>query len=128
LLILNPIFGAKTDFKKVFATVCYANLITVLAAVMSVANILFGDPERFDAQNPVPSNLGFFLNPLEASKPVRALATSIDIFTIWFLILLSIGLSEACNGKVKSRSILMVFGGLWVIWILGKVGWAMVTS
>jgi hypothetical protein len=126
LLIVNLIFGARTKFKTVFSLICYANLVTLLGALMAVAVILFGDPDRFNAQNPVPSNVGFFLNPREVSKPLYSLASSADIFTIWFLILIAVGLAEGTGRKVKPLSIFLVYAGFWVIWSLVKAGLAMI--
>jgi len=126
LLIVNLIFGAKAKFKTVFSLICYANLVSLLGSLMAVAVILFGDPDHFNAQNPVPANVGFFLNPLEVSKSLYALASSADIFTIWLLILIAMGLSEATERKVKPLSIFLVYAGFWMIWILGKVGLAMI--
>jgi hypothetical protein len=125
LLIMNLFFGAGMKFKKVFSLICYANLVTLLGALMALAVILFGDPDHFNAQNPVPANIGFFLNPREVSKPLYSLASSADVFTIWFLILIAIGLSEGTGRKVKTLSIFLVYAGFWVIWILLKMGLSM---
>ncbi len=122
LLILNAIFGAQLNFAKVFAVTCYANLVGLLGAIMAVTVILFGDPEHFNPQNPMPSNLGFFLNPVETSKPGMALAGSLDLFTVWFMALLGIGLSEATGRKVKALSIFLCYLGLWLVWVLAKIG------
>ena len=126
LLIVNLIFGAQTKFKKVFSLICYANLVSLLGSLMAVAVILFGDPDHFNAQNPVPSNVGFFLNPREVSKPLYSLASSADIFSIWLLILMAVGLAEGTGRKVKPLSIFLAYAGFWVIWILVKVGRAMI--
>jgi hypothetical protein len=125
LLIVNLILGAQAKFKTVFSLICYANLVTLLGALMAVAVILFGDPDHFNTQNPMPANVGFFLNPREVSKPLYSLATSADIFTIWFLILIAIGLAEGTGRKVKPFSIFLVYAGFWVIWILVKMGLSM---
>jgi hypothetical protein len=122
LLILNPILGAQAKFKTVFSLVCYADLISLLGSLMAVAMILFGDPEQFNAENPVPSNVGFFLNPHEVSKPLYSLASSADILTIWLLILLGVGLSKATGGKVKPLPIFLLYVGIWLVWVLGKAG------
>jgi hypothetical protein len=125
ILILNLIFGARTKFKTVFSLICYANLVNLLGALMAVAVILFGDPDHFNAQNPVPSNVGFFLNPREVSKPLYSLASSADIFTIWFLSLIAVSLSEGTCRKVKPLSIFLTFAVLWVLWVLVKMGLSM---
>ena len=125
LLIVNLIFGAQTKFKKVFSLICYANLVSLLGSLMAVAVILFGDPDHFNAQNPVPSNVGFFLNPREVSKPLYSLASSADIFTIWLLILIAVGLAEGTGRKVKPLTIFLVYAGFWVVCILVKMGLSM---
>ena len=122
LLILNPILGAQAKFKTVFSFVCYADLISLLGSLMAMAMILFGDPEQFNAENPVPSNVGFFLNPHEVSKPLYSLASSADILTIWLLILLGVGLSKATGGKVKPLPIFLLYVGIWLVWVLGRAG------
>jgi hypothetical protein len=126
ILIVNVIFGAQTKFKTVFSLVCYADLVSLLALIMAVAMMFFGDPEHLNSSNPVPGNVGFFLNPHEVSKPIYALASSADIFTFWLLILLGVGLSKATGGKVKPVPIFMVFTGVWILYVLAKVGLAMI--
>lgn len=124
LLIVNAMFGAKVSFKLAFSTTCYANLVGFLGAVMGLALILFGDPENFNVQNFIPTNPGYFMNPLETSKPLMALAGSLDLFTFWVMALLGIGFSEATMKKVRARTMFLIFFGLWAIWVLGKVGLA----
>jgi hypothetical protein len=125
ILVVNVIFGARAKFKTVFSVICYADLVTLLGSLMAIAVILFGDPDHYNPNTPIPSNIGFFLNPHEVSKPLYSLASSIDIFSIWFLILASIGLADCTERKVKPSSVFLVYGGIWVIWILVKAGLAM---
>jgi len=122
LLIVNAVFGAQLNFARVFAVTCYANLVGLLGAMMAITVILFGDPEHFNTQDPMPTNPGFFLNPVETSKPVMALAGSLDLFTIWFMALLGIGLSEATGRRVKALTIFLSYLGLWALWVLVKMG------
>ena len=126
LLIVNLILGAQAKFKTVFSLVCYANLVTLLGALMAVAVILFGDPDHFNSNNPIPSNVGFFLNQNDVSKPLYALASSADIFSIWLLILLGVALSKGTGGKVKPLPIFLVYAGIWALYVLGKVGLKMI--
>jgi len=125
ILVVNLIFGAKMKFKTVFSLIGYANLVSLLGSLMALAVILFGDPDHYNSQNPVPANVGFFLNPTQVSKPLYALASSIDIFTIWMLILVAMGLSKGTEGKVKPMPVFLVYAGLWAIWILVKMGLSM---
>ncbi|HME00887.1 MAG TPA: YIP1 family protein [Terriglobia bacterium] len=133
MLIVSGVFGGSVKFKTAFSVTAYADLVAVLGALMAIALILFGDPERFNPQNPVPGNLGFFLDPQTTSKPLMALANSLDVFTFWFMALLGIGFakagsSEADRRTLKPMSVFLTFFGLWVILVLIKMGWAMVTG
>jgi hypothetical protein len=123
--IINAIFGARASFKTTFSVSCYASLVNVLGALMGIVMILFGDTERFNIQNPVPSNLGFFLNQAETSKPVYSLAGSVDFLSLWLIVLLGIGMSRAAQGKVKSATVSVIYLGMWLIWVLGKAGLSM---
>jgi len=125
LLIVNAIFGGQTNFKTAYSIACFAYLPAILGGLMAIAMILFGDRENFNPENAIPSNAGFFLNPLDTSKALYKFASSIDIFTIWLLILMGIGFSEATGRKVKALSVFLVYFGLWMVWVLGKVGLAL---
>jgi len=125
LFILNVVFGATTNFKVNFSVVCYANLVGLVGAVLALVVILFGDPEQFNPQNFIPSSAGFFLNPHEISKPLYTIASSFDIFTSWFLVVASIGLSKASARKVRPIPIFLTFFGLWLVWVLIKAGLSM---
>jgi hypothetical protein len=126
ILIVNVIFGAQSSFKTVFSLVCYADLVSLLGVIMAVAMIFFGDPDHFNAENPIPGNVGFFLNQHEVSKPLYALASSADIFSIWLLILLGVALAKGTGGKVKPFPIFLVYAGIWILYVLGKVGLKMI--
>ena len=128
ILIVNVILGGRASFKTVFSTVCYANLVTLIGTIMAIALIFFGDPDRFNPASAIPSSVGFFLNQKEVSKPLYSLASSFDIFSIWFMILLGIGLSKATGGKVKSMPIFLVFAGFWLLYVLAKAGLSMIGS
>jgi len=126
--ILVLIYGAPGKFKAIFSATCYANLVGVLGVLMGVALILFGDPEHFNAQNPIPSSVGFFLNPLETSKPLYSLAGSADILWIWTMVLMAMGWSRTSDGKAKTLPVFLTLAGIWLIWVLGKMGFAAIFS
>jgi hypothetical protein len=69
----------------------------------------------------VPTNPGFFLNPAETPRALLSLAGSFDIFSLWIIVLLGIGLSEAAGRKVKTTSVTLTLFGLWLAWVLAKV-------
>jgi hypothetical protein len=122
ILIVNAILGGEAKFKTLFAATTYANFVSVVGFLVGIPIILFGGTENLDPQNPVPLNLAFFLNFREVSKPLFALAGSVDILPVWVIILLGIGMSKASGGRAKATTISLCFVGLWAIWIIGKVG------
>jgi hypothetical protein len=89
-------------------------LIPVLFSVRSV------DPQALQSGAILQSNLAF-LAPEGASRAVVALLSSVDVFALWTVVLLVLGMSIV--GRVsKSTSTLVVVGG-WVLWVAAKVGW-----
>jgi hypothetical protein len=122
--IVNLIFGAKTRFSTAFSVTCYANMVGVLGTILGIVMMLFGDPEHFNANAPVPTSLGFFLDQAHTSKALFALATSLDLFTFWFMAILGIGFAATTNGKVKSSSVFFTFLAVWALYVLAKVGLA----
>ncbi len=127
LLILNAFFGAETKFRAVFSATCFAFTPALISELLAMAMFFFADPNQLNMQDPTPTNPGFFMNPLTASKPLLALASSLDIFTFWVMALLAIGLSRVANRKVKAAWIFGCYFGLWLIVVFIKVGFALLT-
>ncbi|TAM84250.1 MAG: DUF1282 domain-containing protein [Acidobacteria bacterium] len=128
LLVLNGFFGRHARFKDVFSVACYANLPSILGALMAIAVMLLGDADTFNPRSPAPTNPGFFMNPLTTSHVVFALATSLDFVVFWFMVLLAIGLSRVVQKKVKTSTIFLIFLGAWVLLTAAKVGFALISS
>jgi hypothetical protein len=122
--IVNLVFGSKTKFSTAYSVTCWANMVGVLGTILDIVMMLFGDPEHFNANAPVPTSLGFFMDQAHTSKPLFALATSLDLFTFWFMALLGIGFAAATNRKAKSSSVFLAFLAVWVLYVLAKVGLA----
>ena len=83
--IANLIFGGEDQLQDgILRWTCYAGtLISVLrrSIVIGILVMLFGDPEHFNPNAPVPTSLAFFMDQTHTSKPLFALATSLDLFT-----------------------------------------------
>jgi hypothetical protein len=128
--LLNGLFGERLDYRSnntAVAVSCYAFLPSIVGSLMTLAVILLRDPQRFNPNNPIPSNIGYFLNPLETSRTLLALATSLDVLGLWTVVLLGIGFSAMTGGRVKASRATLPFLGLWLVWVLGKVGLAAIT-
>ncbi len=124
MMILKAVFGIPIGFKKAFSVAVYADLPFVIADILGIVVIVFGDPAAFNPPNFIPANVGFFLSPLNVSRPLYTIATSLNFFSFWFMGLLGIGFAATAGRKIRPRSVFFCFLGLWVIWVLLKAGLA----
>src|SRR5436853_2149868 len=116
---------AKTTFKKILSVVAWSWAVTgVLQLIVTVASAFVRGSEAQENFNP--RNLGSLsltslaaLLPDDTSPFLKALAGAINVFSIWYLILLMIGLT-AVSGlrKAKSSSFAPMVVGLWLVAIL----------
>ncbi len=90
---INFVFGGKATFGSIFAVWFFASLPEVFKTLLGIV-VLFagGTPETFNIKNYAPTNVAAFLPVMETNKAVYALANSIDIVTIWSLVLMAWGL------------------------------------
>jgi len=117
---INFGFGGKATFGKIFAVWMYASLPSIIKTLLGSVVIFAIAPESFNINNFAPTNIGAFLNPAETNKALYALASSIDVVTIWTLVLLGIG-TAAVAGVKRSSGYIAVFGW-WAIFVLFGVG------
>lgn len=125
-------FLSAPPYRKVLAVVAWSEAANrVVAAVILILVLILFDKAKLQSLDTslssiVVVNLGALL-PSTASPPVKSLATSLDIFAIWFLVLLSIGFARIAEVRAKKitiwKSAALVFGA-WAAWVLTKVGMA----
>jgi hypothetical protein len=126
---------AKTTFKKILSVVAWSRAaIGVVETVVMMASLMIRDEESLRSIDPtqasgiVPTNVAAFL-PSVTSPAIKSLAGSLDIFTIWTLILFTIGFAAiAGSRKITTRKTATVVLGFWVIYVFLKVVWAAVTG
>jgi hypothetical protein len=120
---INFVFGGKATYGSIFTVWMYATLPTIVKTLLGVVVIYAGAaPESFNIKNFAPTNLGAFLNPMETNKALYSLASSLDVVTIWSLVLL--GMGTAIVAGVKRNSGYIAVFGWWAIFVLLGVGWA----
>jgi Yip1 domain len=108
-------FGANADltYGRTFAVLIYAALPEMLRGVLAIVSLFAGvSPDGFNLQNPIATNLGYFLQP--ANSPfLYGIASALDIFRIWVLVVTALGFAYA--GKVKKSTSFAIVFGLFVI-------------
>ncbi len=89
-----------------------AFLPSIIKALIATGVVVMGAAEGFTFQNQVASNSGGLVDP-NSTHFLYSVATSIDAFTIWTLILTGIGYS--CVTRVKRGTCMAVVsaGGSW---------------
>jgi hypothetical protein len=126
LATVNFGFGGEATFGKMFAVWMYAGIPLSIQALLA-AGVLFAGvtPEQFNLQNPVGTNLGYYL-PADTSKGLMTLATSFDLISIWTIVLLVIGCSAI--GKISRGKAGVAVFGWWILIVLAKTAIAIVQS
>lgn len=120
---INFVFGGKASFGSVFAVWFFANLPSVFKTLLGIVVIYAGGtPETFNIKNYAPTNVAAFLPVMETNKAIYALASSLDIVTIWSLFLMGMGIAIVAGVK-RSSGYVAVFGW-WALMVLIGVGWA----
>jgi hypothetical protein len=114
-------FGAEVKFAQAMAISMYAFLPTILKSLIAIAVITAGGAEGFTFQNSVASNLGGLVDPT-SSHFLYSILTSVDVFTIWTLILTGIGYS--CVTRVKRGTCMAVIFGWWAVMAIVGAGFA----
>ena len=103
--------GAALTFHQCMAISMYAFLPGILKALIAILAISLGGGEGFTFQNPVASNLGALVDP--SSHFLYSVASSIDVFNIWILVLTGLGYS--CLTRVKRGTCMAVVFGWWAV-------------
>jgi len=108
--------GAGVSFKISLAIVVYAALPLMLKTLLALVSVLAGmSPDSFSFQNPVATNPGYFMSPA-GNVFLYSVASALDIFMIWTLVLTAIGFT--CVSKVKSGTAYAIVFGWWAVFTL----------
>jgi len=121
---LNFGAGAQVTFKHSMAVVMYAHIPGIVKSLLAIVSLVAGaSPEGFTFQNPVATNLAGLFTPGSA---LYSLGLSLDVITIWVLIIEGIGFS-VISGLKRSTTLGIVFGWYALITLI-SVGFAALMS
>ncbi|MCP3956745.1 MAG: YIP1 family protein [bacterium] len=118
---LLRILGSELPFKTSLAVTVYGFMPWLVATVLNIP-VFMGRAEitAEELQNgALMSHLGAFAGA-DAGKVLTTLLSSIDFFSFWAIILLTIGFSIAA--KVSRGRAAMCVVGVWLVYVVGKVG------
>lgn len=123
MLTCNFGVGGTGKYSQYFAVWIYAGLPLAIQSLLTII-LLFagGGGETFRMDNPIGTNLGYYFAPGALSPWLSKLLTSVDIFTLWSLVLMSIGCATVARIS-RSAGAAVVFGW-WFFALVVKVAWA----
>lgn len=129
ILVVNVIFaailmatfnfglGTAIPYSRALAITMYAGIVGILKSVLAIVTMFAGaDPANFNLENPVGTNLAFFVDKASVGA-LYPLLQVLDIFTIWTCVLMGIGFAVV-GGKKTSTGIAVICGWLAVITVV----------
>jgi hypothetical protein len=119
LWVVGKLFDAKESITAAIMIATYSEVPRIVQILTNAAQALVMSPEKQTSLNAVGFNLARFINPDTGSPVVIALASRVDLFTIWVTVLLAIGLYVV--GKVPKEKAAIAAGITWVVGALPAV-------
>jgi hypothetical protein len=93
---------AEVKYKTVFAVVMYAWLPKLITATLSILVMFVGvEPEGFDMENPVATQLGAILGTNTDSRYLYHFLASFDLISFWCIFLAGLGMAMIAKKKIK---------------------------
>jgi hypothetical protein len=123
--------GCSLSFKNSMAAYCWASLPpTLVMALLAILFLFIKDPSDLNPLDPmgnIISHLGILIEK-KAHAGLYSFLSSMDFFSFWRIYLLGLGYSLATYEKTSLKKSITVVIVLWLIYVLGKTGIAMIWS
>ena len=119
--------GISTNFGTSLGITAHAFLTGLISSPLFMVILYLKPSGTVDLENPVAANLAAIL-PEDSAKWLVALCKSIDVFSIWTLVLLAIGFAAVNPRKLKGAKSYTIAFSVWAAFVLCRVGWAFIFS
>ena len=127
MLAYNLLVGAGASFAQSLAISAHTLMVGLVSTPVLLLILFLRPKGTTDPENPMATNLAAFL-PEDSAKWLMVLCKSLDIFTIWMLILLAIGFAAVNPRKLKGSKSYVVAFSVWGAMVLAKVFWTFIWS
>jgi hypothetical protein len=95
--IFNFGFGAKLTFTEMMGVTAYSTLPGIINTALMILVMFLVAPDAFNIEHPIATNPGYFI---PSTMPfLKTVLSAFDVFTLWQLVLIAIGVSQL--SKVK---------------------------
>ena len=121
LLLTVRLMGGEGDFKQAFSVTCYAWIPNIIQAIVLTIIVLAKGSTAINPQTIptiVRSNPAFLVD-MKTQPMAFALLSSLDLFTIWVIVLLVIGFAYV--GRISKAKAAVAVVSLWAVTILFKL-------
>jgi hypothetical protein len=115
-------FGGTAKYSQIYAVSMYSALVMNIKFLLGVVAIFAGlAPDSFLINNPVGSNIGYYLSS-DVPLWLRTMCMHLDLFEIWSLVLTVIGVSIVA--RVSRGKAAAVVVGWWLLVVIITSGLA----
>ena len=123
MFIFRFFYSSEVTFRQAFAIVTWIFFaVSLLTTPLMLLVLQLKGDWNVAPQEAIQANLGLLLEKSGAAKPLWALLSSIDLFSLWMVFLLAVGFGVA--SKKTTGSAIWGVAIPWILIVLGKVGWA----
>jgi hypothetical protein len=121
MFAFNFIHEAEVSYGRSLAIFFYGGLPLVATAVLSLISItLAGDLEARNMRNLVATNPAYFMDFHTPAKFLYGMAASLDVVTLWSVILMGIGFKvNSASSKLSTGGAIATVFVLYMIWRVG---------
>jgi len=113
LWLVGKLFDAKESVMAALMIATYSEVPRLVQILTNAAQGLVMSPEKLNSMNSVGFNLARFMDPDNTSQVLIALASRVDLFTIWVTVLLAIGIHVV--GKIPKQQAAIVAAITWAV-------------
>ncbi|MDQ7052993.1 MAG: Yip1 family protein [candidate division KSB1 bacterium] len=114
MLTGNVFLGAEATFRQVFSVVSWSAVITVLSSIINVPFM------RSSGELNSLTNLTFLAPNADMKSATFFLLQQLDLFYIWWVVLMGMGMAAVYNFTVKKGITIVV--SWWLVYILVSLG------
>jgi hypothetical protein len=107
-MLILKMFKANFEFMNILNVVGLSLIISAIGSIITIVlSIMLGDLNSV--------GLSLILKADTVGETLHSLFMKLDVFSIWFYVLVSIGLVKI--GKIKPAISYLVVFGIWVVWL-----------
>src|SRR5437764_5832922 len=118
MVVFNFGMEAGIPFQKALAVIFYGWLPKIVYCLLAIVVLLKGiDPDDFNLENPIVTNLALFVDA-SSSRFLQHLLAGIDIFAIWEVVLIGIGFAAVAARKISTGTAITTVAFMYGIYLL----------